>query len=208
MRSTSTRRGRRSRRTWPTAGPRRREAAWGIHHMVNENMARGRAHPRPGARQGSAHLASLRLRRGRSRALLAGRPHPQGAAHPRAIRGGGHVGVRAPGRAAVASISSAPRASASTARTGAPSMPCSARWNPRGGRSWPGRACHQRTSGSRAIAEMRYVGQGHEVEAAIPRGPAERQDISTPSRPASRPRTARSTTGCRRACPSRRSTGA
>ena len=70
----------------------------------------------------------------------------------------------------------------------------------RGGR--PGRSRIRRT------AEMRYLGQGHEVEVEVPAGRARPGQPRRDHRPTSRRPTARSTAAPPWACPSRRSTGA
>ena len=95
-----------------------RRRRWGIHRVVNENMAAAaRIH---GIERGKdlRSLSALRLRRRRPRALLAGGPHPQGPAHSPAVRRGCHVGLRAAGRAAGLRLRAYRFASAWTQRTG------------------------------------------------------------------------------------------
>ena len=147
------------------------DAAWGIHRVVNENMAGGRARPRHRARQGPARLSALRLRRRGPGARLAGGAHPESAARARAVRGGRALGLRAPGRAARLRLRAHRAAAHGRRGLGADQPASSTRWKRKAAASSAAPAWPTGTSRVRRTAEMRYLGQGHEVDVEIPAGP-------------------------------------
>ena len=146
------------------------EAAWGIHRVVNENMAgAARMHGIERGKDLRAYPA-LRLRRRGPGARLAGRAHPQGAARPRALRRGRHVGLRAPGRAARLRLRPHRAAAPRRRGLGADQPASSTRWKRRGGGSCAARDVPDGAVRIRRTAEMHYTGQGHEVEVEVPPG--------------------------------------
>ena len=165
----------------PAAGARSvTEAAWGIHRVVNENMAARRAHPRHRARQGPARLPA------RSRSAAPG-PSTRGrwarilrvAARARALRAPAPCRPTGSSPRRSPSTSSAPRRSASTRADWARSTACSPRWRRRAAPCSAGSGVAERgRHASRRTAEMRYVGQGHEVEVRAARGPAGRGSLA------------------------------
>ena len=122
-----------SRSTWRgRLGLELTDAAWGIHRVVNENMAgAARVH---GIERGKdlRGYPALRLRRRGPGARLAGGAHPARAARARAVRRGRDLGLRAPGRAARLRLR-AHRAAAHWPRpTGTRSTGSSPRWRTEG----------------------------------------------------------------------------
>ena len=166
----------------------------------------GRAHPRHRAGQGPARAirSSPSAARGRCTPGRSGRilrvprvlvPFGAGAASA----------LRAPGRAARLRLRAHRARSASTPRTGRGVNRALRRdggGRPRG--AAPGGRGRRRRSRVRRSAEMRYVGQGHEVEVRVPAGAARAREPRRPSPRRSRPPTARSTAAPRSASPSRR----